>query len=118
MADHDRHGHDRPGQSGPGRDRAGDRAGNDTKPEVHAQSVATANILTAISELETANTTVDFTDLKRIVLAQGTASANREAGEPGPLTSEVPPGVTPSGTPGDRQRDQRHPGDDRTRRGL
>jgi hypothetical protein len=64
--------------------------------DVQRQSVATANILTKISELETANPGIDFTALKQAVLDEDTQTANEEAVVPGPVTT------TPA-APGDTQ---------------
>lgn len=64
--------------------------------DVQRQSVATANILTKISELETANPGIDFTSLKQAVLDEDTQTANEEAVVPGPVTT------TPA-APGDTQ---------------
>jgi hypothetical protein len=71
--------------------------------DVQRQSVATANILTKISELESANPGVDFTALKQAVLDEDTQTANEEAAVPAPVDTTPPAqgGTQVSPAPGD-----------------
>jgi hypothetical protein len=88
-------------------------AGRKAESEAAAQSVATARILTKISELEGQNPGIDFTPLKETVLAEDTQSANEEAGTPGPLATDVPPQASTQASPtGDRQEHPRGSGRD------